>query len=86
MTPEPNITVPIPFAPLDLEHKEVRVQKADIITFLEAELTEERSDKVLEFLSDQAKLVLPDLPVEVAERVLDALVPKYLIKALDSVL
>lgn len=62
------------------------MEKDQVVAFLERELTEERTDKALDFLAKTAEKVLPDIPVELAKRVLDALLPKYLVAAVKHAL
>jgi AmpD protein len=66
------------------EAKMADVDKNAALEFLRKELTEERTDEVLQFLSEQAKIALPDLPVEMAEQVLDWLVPGKLLDAIET--
>lgn len=49
-------------------------------------LTEENTDKVINELKDIAETVLPDVPCELVAKMLDALLPKYLILAIDKAL
>jgi peptidoglycan L-alanyl-D-glutamate endopeptidase CwlK len=74
---------PITAHPLEAEDD---MDKDLVVAFLEKELTEERTDKALDFLASAAEKVLPDIPVEVAKRVLDALLPKYLLAAVKHAL
>jgi hypothetical protein len=89
--PEPSITsrqhqppeIVTTFKPYEV--KPMPKQNA-AVQFLREELTEERTDRIIQYLGNQAKKALPDLPVEVAEKVLDFLLPEKFLDIVERVL
>ena len=71
---------------VDTTIKEIPVTKQTALQFLRAELTEERTDAAIRLIGAEAKHVLPDIPVEIAERLLDWLLPTRVLDAIDRAL
>jgi hypothetical protein len=85
--PEPRLAPPVLHVPEpDTRHKEIPVSKHEALEFLRTQMTEERTDKAIQFVGDELKLVLPDIPVEIAERLLDWLLPEKVFAALEHAL
>lgn len=61
--------------------------KREVVAYLRAEVTEERCDVAVAFLLGRARAVVPWwIPMGVVERVLDALLPEYLLDAVERAL